>query len=105
MSIELTDSQGGQLPYTGSVKDLKADGTFLKAAVSAGVWIMYKTKNFNDASSGGSDKDIKILDKSGVHDISSHNGSMYLLSSDTSALTLFKHCYFGGVSPDPKVSN
>ena len=105
MSIELTDSQGGQLPYTGSVKDLKADGTFLKAAVSAGVWIMYKTKNFNDASLGGTDKDIKILDKSGVHDISSHNGSMYLLSSDTSALTLFKHCHFGGVSPDPKVSN
>ena len=88
-----------------SVKDLPAltKLKFSSAEVKEGIWIMYAKKYYNDELCGGTTDDFKIIEK-GVdpHDIRKHNGSMYLLSENTSALTLFKHAYYGGVHPDPK---
>jgi hypothetical protein len=107
MSITLSGGgAGGPQPFTDSVKDLKGnDGTFTKALVTHGQWIMYKHKNYNDEVYGGSAEDILVLEKGANVDISSHNGSMYLVPADTSALVLFKHVYYGGVNPDPRVCN
>ena len=105
MSIELYDAESRVMSFSDSNKDLNNDGIFVKAAVKEGIWIMYTYKNFNDEKNGGEEADVKILDTPGTYEIPSHNGSMYLLISDINALTLFKYPYFGGVSPDPKVSD
>ena len=105
MSIELCDAESRVMSFSDSNKDLINDGIFVKAAVMEGIWIMYTYKNFNDEKNGGEETDVKILDTPGTYEIPSHNGSMYLLISDINALTLFKYPNFGGVSPDPKVSD
>ena len=108
MSIQLTDSTGGIVSHQESVLDLTINGQvqYQSAKVSKGTWLMYRKENFNDSLPGACAADVKIIkSRSQEYDISSNNGSMYLISDDTDGLLLFKHIYYGGVNPEPHVSN
>ena len=108
MSIQLTDRTGGIVSHQESVKDLTINGQvqYQSAKVSKGTWLMYRRENFNDSLPEAGAADVKIIKpRSQGYDISSNNGSMYLISDDTDGLVLFKHIYYGGVNPEPHVSN
>ena len=107
MAIQLIDSTGGIVGYQDSVKDLTLRGQidYKSAKVEKGTWIMYKNVNFNDSIPLATEKDVMIVKpRSENYDISTHNGSMFLIPNDIDCLVLFQHFYYGGVNPDPHVS-
>ena len=108
MAVQLTDTSGGIVSYQESVKDLTLNGQvrYQSALVSKGTWLMYKKKEYNDSLPGAGSGDVMIIKpRKDEHIISNHDGSMYLISDDTDGLVLFKHIYYGGVDPEPHVSN
>jgi len=82
--------------FVNSEKDLKAQATFKKAVVSTGTWILYTYANYNAAQAGGSPSNYKVLRKGNEEDISSVNGSLYLVEDPTEGFILFEHFYYGG---------
>jgi len=82
--------------FVNSEKDLKAQATFKKAVVSTGTWILYTYANYNAAQAGGSPSNYKVLRKGNEEDISSVNGSLYLVEDATEGFILFEHFYYGG---------
>ena len=101
MSITLYEGETGSEPFHKSVENLRDVGNYKHAMVTRGIWIMYARNDFNVVAEGNHwlESDIKILEATGQKlNIEGFNASMRLLSSDTGALTLFEHPYYGGIS-------
>ena len=96
ITLFLQHSGGPSETFTESKKDLKAEGVFKKATVTAGTWILYTYPNYKDAQLGGNPNNYKILEKGKEASIDSVNGSMYLVESATEGIILFEHSYYGG---------
>ena len=77
---------------------------FKTAKVSKGTWILYTYPNYNDAQKGGISSNYKILKEGDEGDISSVNGSMYLVRDDTDGYILFHNHYYGGLSRKVRVA-
>lgn len=82
--------------YTDSVKDLKADDTYVTASVESGRWIFYKFKNYNEETDQGGLKHVAVVRPGETIDISSLNGSMYLLPMAKDGVVFFANCFYGG---------
>ena len=98
MSITLFTKHvgGSQETFNDSKTDLKAEATFQKAVVTTGTWILYTYANYNDAQAGGSPSNHQVLKEGDQADITSVNGSMYLVENATEGFILFDHYYYGG---------
>ena len=83
MSIRLFVEPNLHETFGDSEEDLKAKGTFKKAVVTTGTWILYTYANYNDAQGGGSPSNYKVLRQGDEEDITSVNGSMYLVENAT----------------------
>ena len=98
MSIKLYTEPSGTLhqEFAESQMNLQSDVLFKRAVVTAGTWIFYTNQDFNDKESGGSQSNYKILKPGADEDITSVNGSMYLVKDQTEGLILFEHSFYGG---------
>lgn len=97
MSITLYTKDGLAEHFDNSNLDLKAKGDFKRAVVTSGTWILYSYKDFNKAQPGATASNYRIL-KEGADDknISTVNGSMYLVQDEVEGFILFEHSYYGG---------
>ena len=81
---------------TDSCSNLQTDVQFKRAVVTTGTWIFYTYPNYNNQEAGGTSSNYKILNPGADEDISSVNGSMYLVMDATEGILLFEHSYYGG---------
>ena len=93
MSITLYDEQSNTYEFAESEPNLLKSRNFKKADVTAGTWVLYTYPNYNDKE-GGTEDTFKIV-KDGVKDvdITSVNGSMFLIDG---GIVLFEHFLYGG---------
>ena len=93
MSITLYDEQSNTYEFAESEPNLLKSRNFIKADVTAGTWVLYTNPNYNDKE-GGTEDTLKIV-KHGVKDvdITSVNGSMFLIDG---GIVLFEHFLYGG---------
>ena len=93
MSITLYDEQSNTYQFAESEPNLLKSRNFRKADVTAGTWIFYTEPNYNDKK--GRKEDCFKIVKHGVNgvDITSVNGSMFLVDG---GLVLFEHFGYGG---------
>ncbi len=98
MSVTLYLEPGGSVSesFGDSQMDLKSEAEFKQAVVTSGTWIFYTYSNYNDAQNGGSASNYKVLYPGADEDISTVNGSMYLVQEATEGFILFEHGYYGG---------
>ena len=98
MSIKLyLETSGGPYQQFGdSEKNLHGDGDFKRAVVTSGTWIFYTYSNYNDRQYGGQRSSIKVLTPGKDENISSVNGSMYLLKDAVEGIVRFEHSFYGG---------
>ena len=98
MSIKLYVDPSSDLleEFTDSCSNLQTDVQFKRAVVTTGTWIFYTYPNYNDNEAGGTSSNYKILSPGADEDISSVNGSMYLVMDATEGILLFEHSYYGG---------
>ena len=96
MSVKLYITGGLHQTFGDSHKNLQGQATFKRAVVATGTWIFYTFANYNDAQHGGSSQNYKILVPGQNEDISTVNGSMYLVPDAVKGLLLFEHSFYGG---------
>ena len=98
MSIKLYVDPASDLleEFTDSCSNLQTDVQFKRAVVTTGTWIFYTYPNYNTQEAGGTSSNYKILNPGADEDISSVNGSMYLVMDATEGILLFEHSYYGG---------
>ena len=98
MSIKLYVDPASPLlqEFTDSSSNLQTEVQFKRAVVTTGTWIFYTYPNYNTQEAGGTSSNYKILQPGADEDISSVNGSMYLVMDATEGILLFEHSYYGG---------
>lgn len=98
MSIKLylETSGGAYQEFGASEENLHRDGDFKRAVVTSGTWIFYTYSYYNDRQYGGQQRNIKVLTPGKDENISSVNGSMYLLKDAIEGIVLFEHSFYGG---------
>ena len=79
MSVKLYVDGGLHQTFGDSQKNLQGEANFKRAVVATGTWIFYSFANYNDAQYGGGSQNYKILEPGHDEDISTVNGSMYLV--------------------------
>ena len=97
MSIRLCDECGLCQEFSCSEENLKKEGvSFVKAVDISGTWIFYTYPNDNDAQHGAGPSNYKVVKPGPDVNISSVNGSMYLLQDKEEAMILFEYSFYGG---------
>ena len=94
MSLTLYVKGGvGTTELTKDNKNLKDIDVFEEVVIHSGTWIFYKCKDFNPDRT----QESKRLDpKEGREDISTVNGSVYLVPQETQGIILFAHPSYNG---------
>ncbi|XP_078370950.1 uncharacterized protein LOC144654630 [Oculina patagonica] len=110
MSVKLYVEPHGSVfeSFGDSNMDLKSEAEFKQAVVTAGTWIFYTYSNYNE--NGGYASNYVVLSPGADEDISTVNGSMYLVQEATEGFILFEHGYYGGqrqyyLESSPDVNN
>ena len=98
MSIRLYTDATSTLhqEFADSSTNLQTDVQFKRAVVTTGTWILYTYPNYNNKEAGGTQSNYKILQPGADEDISSVNGSLYLVMDAVEGILLFEHSNYGG---------
>lgn len=97
MSFTLYTEPGGTLfeTFQTSHKDLKAKVVFKQAVVTSGTWVFFSFSNYNACLQGNPNPGYyRTIVTGGTYDISSFNGSMFLV--ENAGFILFEQPNFGG---------
>ena len=93
MSITLYDEKSNPKMFAESEQNLLERGNFKKADVTAGTWIFYTYSNYNDRKGGKEDTFMIVHQGERGVNITSVNGSMFLVDE---GIVLFEHFLYGG---------
>ena len=95
LTLYVAGGQGHHDLDNRSETDLKSIGNFATVVIKSGTWIFYKNKEFNPSESHETWSKILNPD-SDRQDISTVNGSVYLVPQKSEGIFLFAHPFYSG---------